>query len=209
MLKNQKIVVFDFDGTLSASDSNKEFIKYCFAHSLRPWLFLPMITSGAALSLFDRKDTDLRSRPIAKLWREIMRSFVSEKLVQRLAQDFIKQHRMRRFDWAAKCVAEEGRTKDVKVILISAGPDYLIPHLVKDMKFDVVLCSQMHKRLPWKFNFLCWGSGKVAALEKWAKNNNVNPVVLKSYGDSYGDMPLMEMAKEQIWIDSKTGNRRV
>lgn len=209
MLKNQKVVVFDFDGTLSASDSNKEFIKYCFVHSMRPWLFSPAILLGAGLSLFDRKDTDLRRRPIAKLWREIMRRFVSEKLVRRLAPDFIKQHRNRRFDWAAKCIAEEGRAKDVKVILISAGPDYLIPELVKDMDFDVVLCSQMQKHHPWKFNFLCWGSGKVAALERWAKQNKVQPIILRSYGDSYGDMPLMKLAKEQIWIDSKTGNRRV
>lgn len=208
MLKNQKIVVFDFDGTLSASDSNKEFIKYCFAHSIRPWLFLPVIALGAALSLFDRKETDLRRRPIAELWREIMRRFVSEKLVRRLAPDFIKEHRMRRFNWATECIASQHSEKDVKVILISAGPDYLIPELVKDMGFDVVMCSEMQKHRPWKFNFLCWGSGKVAALEKWAKKNNVKPIVLRSYGDSYGDMPLMKMAKEQIWIDSKTGNHR-
>ncbi len=209
MLKKQKIVVFDFDGTLSASDSNKEFIKYCFAHSMRPWLFSPMILLGAGLSLFDRKDTDLRRRPIAKLWREIMRRFVSKKLVRCLAPDFIKEHLSRRFAWAAKCVSEQRKEKNVMVILISAGPDYLIPHLVSDMDFDVVLCSQMQKNRPWKFNTLCWGSGKVAALKKWAKENNVQPIVLRSYGDSYGDMPLMKLAKEQIWIDSKTGNRRI
>ena len=30
MLTRTDIVVFDFDGTLSASDSNWEFFKYCF-----------------------------------------------------------------------------------------------------------------------------------------------------------------------------------
>ncbi len=209
MQKNQKVVVFDFDGTLSASDSNAEFMKYCFVHSVRPWLFLPAIALGATLSVLDHKETNLCNRPIAKLWRGIMRSFITEKMVRRLVPGFIKDHRKRRFGWAAKCVAAESRNKDVKVILISAGPDYLIPHLVNDMKFDVVICSEMQKHRPWKFNNLCWGSGKVAALEKWAKENNIHPVVLRSYGDSYGDMPLMEMAKEQIWIDSKTGNRRV
>ena len=50
MLKKQKVVIFDFDGTLSAKDANAQFMKYCFKHSLRPWLFLPMVLFGVILS---------------------------------------------------------------------------------------------------------------------------------------------------------------
>lgn len=50
MLMKQDVVVFDFDGTLSARDSNVEFGRYCFRHSVRPWLFLPLM-GVAALSL--------------------------------------------------------------------------------------------------------------------------------------------------------------
>jgi len=32
MLQKKDVVVFDFDGTLSASDSNREFFKYFFKH---------------------------------------------------------------------------------------------------------------------------------------------------------------------------------
>lgn len=207
MLKKQKVVVFDFDGTLSARDSNFEFGKYCLKHSFRPWLFMPVIFGGAIISLFDNKDTNIR--PITKIWREVMRRFVSESMVKKLAPEFIKQHKKLRFSWVKSIIEKELTAKDVKVILISAGPDFLIPHLVKDLKFDAVLTSDMQQHKPWKFNSLNWGSGKVTALEKWAKKNKVEPIVLRSYGDSYGDKPLMALAKEQIWINPKTGNRRI
>ena len=207
MLKKQKIVVFDFDGTLNGRDANMEFGKYCFRHSIRPWLFLPIVIFGAVLSLFDFKTTKMR--PIKIIWREVMRSFVSEKLVKRLAPEFIKQHRKLRWDWVNTVVAKELAAKDVKVILISAGPDFLVPHLINDLKFDAVLTSDMQKHKPWKFNFFAWGDNKVVILEKWARKNKIQPIVLRNYGDSYGDTSLMLLAKEAIWIDSKTGNRRV
>lgn len=206
MLKKQKVVVFDFDGTLNGRDANAEFMKYCFRRSIRPWLFLPAVIFGAMISLLDKKDTRMKKRPFAKLWREIMRCYLSEKMVQRLSPDFIKQHKKLRFAWSKPTVAA-ARAKDVMVILISAGPDYLIPHLVKDMGFDVILTTDTQKHKPWKLNFLCWGDNKVLALKKWAKNNKVQPVVLRAYGDSYGDIPLLSMAKEAIWVDHKTGNR--
>ena len=36
MLKKTDVVLFDFDGTLSARDSNVEFARYCMRHSIRP-----------------------------------------------------------------------------------------------------------------------------------------------------------------------------
>ena len=46
MLNKQDVVVFDFDGTLSARDTSVEFAKYCFRHSARPWLYLPLMGGG-------------------------------------------------------------------------------------------------------------------------------------------------------------------
>ena len=68
MLKKEDIVVFDFDGTLSAKDSNMEFGKYCFRHSLRPWLFLPVIGVTALVRLFN---------PGGMWWRKNMRLFMT------------------------------------------------------------------------------------------------------------------------------------
>lgn len=198
MLKKVDVVVFDFDGTLSALDSNVEFAKYCFRRAFRPWLFLPLMGVAAVGKWLN---------PGGIWWRETIRRFLTADMVKKFAPGFIKQHKRERFGWSKEQVAAEraaGRT----VILISASPDYLLPQLVRDIKFDAVMCSQMDAARPWKYKYLCWGANKVRAMDEWAVKNKIVPRVVRSYSDSASDMPLMEIAAEQVWVDRKTGLRK-
>lgn len=197
MMKKVNVVLFDFDGTLSALDSNIEFARYCFRHSIRPWLYLPLIAVCAISRLLN---------PDGLWWRENIRRFVSPKLIKKFAPEFIKQHRRERFGWARERVQAE-RDAGNKVLMVSASPDYLLPALVRDMKFDAVFCSKTKKDKPWKFEFLCWGKNKVYAMDQWAIDNNYIPRVVRAYSDSKHDLPMMEIADEQVWIDRKTGLR--
>ena len=191
------VTVFDFDGTLSARDCNVEFARYCMKHSLRPWLFIPQMLVCGVVKLF---------KPDGIWWRENIRRFMTADMVRRFARDFIREHRNRRFDWVAHAVANE-RAAGRKVVLISAGPDYLVPHLVRDLNFDRIICSRMDKKRPWRYNFLCWGTNKVYALDEWAATNKYIPRVINSYSDSKSDMPMMKIARNQIWVDKRTGKR--
>ena len=198
MLQKVNVVVFDFDGTLSSSDANVEFVKYSIKHSMRPWLFFPCLIIGTIGSFLDKKGA---------WWRQIMRCFVTPQMVRDFSGPVATIHKQNRFGWAKEIVSKE-HAKGNKVVLISASPDYLVPKLVSDMKFDAVMCSKMNKEKPYKYDFLCWGKNKVVALDKWAKEHKYIPNVVRSYSDSKNDMPLMEIAKEQVWIDSKTGLRK-
>ncbi len=198
MLKKVDVVVFDFDGTLSCGDANIEFAKYCFRRSIRPWLYLPLMAVASVGKFLN---------PGGLWWRENMRRFLTESMVKKFAPGFIKQHRRERFGWAKDQVIAE-RNAGRRVVLISASPDYLLPALVRDIKFDAVICSQMDKRRPWKYKFLCWGANKVYAMDEWAANNKYIPRVIRSYSDSASDMPLMEIAAEEVWVDRKTGLRK-
>ena len=195
MLKKENIVVFDFDGTLSASDANLEFGRYCFRHSLRPWVYLPVFLAGIVIYMCNKHSV---------IGRELMRRFVTPDMVKKFAPVVVAEHRARRFGWAAAQVAHEHAAGN-KCVLISAGPDYLVPKLVRDMKFDVVITSQMEKSRPWKYKFMCWGPNKVVALDTWAKQNGIIPHVIKSYGDSPSDKYIMDIAKTPVWINRKTG----
>lgn len=197
MLKKVDVVVFDFDGTLSARDCNVEFAKYCMKRRPGTWVYAPlMMVCGVARII----------RPAGVWWRENIRRFMRPQMVEQYARDFVREHRKRRFDWVANQVANE-RAAGHKVVLISAGPDYLIPHLVRDLKFDAVICSVLDKKKPWRYKFLCWGRNKVYALDEWARENKYIPRVVKSYSDSKSDMPMMNIARDRIWVDKKTGKR--
>ena len=198
MLRKEDVVVFDFDGTLSAHDSNMEFAKYCFRNSGRPWLFAPLIGIAAVGRMLN---------PAGIWWRQMMRRFLTPDMIQHFVPGFVHQHRRERFGWAADQVAKE-RAAGRIVLLISASPDYFIPQLVRDMKFDAVLCSRMDEKKPWQYEFLCWGKNKVVAMDKWAAKNKIIPHVVRAYSDSASDMPLMEIADEAVWIDRKTGLRK-
>ncbi|MDR0967430.1 MAG: haloacid dehalogenase-like hydrolase [Rickettsiales bacterium] len=201
---SKKIVVFDFDGTLSASDANMEFWKYCFRHSVRPWLFLPAIGVGYLIAKYQKPSTAVNKTAV--LWRELIRCFISKRMIRKLSPVFLREHRARRFDWATDCIAREKADGNMAV-LVSAGMDYLINPLVSDMGFDVIITSVMNKNIPWKFDFLCWGDNKVVALNKWAKENNIKYQIIRSYGDSASDLPIMRLGAQMIWIDRKTGKR--
>ena len=198
MLQKVNVVVFDFDGTISASDANLEFFKYCFKHSIRPWLFLPYVIAGAI---------GVYLNPRGVWWRQTIRCFITQKMVKDFSADVVKLHKQNRFGWAKELVAKES-SKGNKVLLISASPDYLIPGLVADMKFDAVFCSKMNREKPYKYEFLCWGKNKVIALDNWALEHKYIPNVVRAYSDSKNDLPLMEIAREQVWIDPKTGLRK-
>lgn len=198
MFQKVNVVLFDFDGTLSGFDSNVQFARYCMRHSIRPWLYMPLIGICAIVRVFN---------PDGVWWRENIRRFVSPKLIKRFAPGFIKQHRRERFGWARERVQAE-RDAGNKVIMVSASPDYLLPQLVRDMKFDAVFCSITNKKKPWKYEFLCYGKNKVYAMDEWARKNNYIPRVVRAYSDSKSDMPMMEIADEQVWIDKKTGLRK-
>ena len=195
MFKKANVVVFDFDGTLSASDSNLAFGRYCFRHSCRPWLFLPVFLVGLIGYYINQR---------SKWSREVMRCFTTPKMVEKFAPIAIREHKLKRFGWAKAQVAKEHAAGNI-CILISAGPDYMVPKLVCDMKFDAVITSKMNKKQPWKYEFMCWGPDKVVALDRWAKKNKIIPHVVRAYGDSPSDKYIMNMADTEIWINRKTG----
>jgi len=195
MLQKVKMVVFDFDGTLSASDSNLEFGRYCFRHSLRPWLFLPLFLIGLTMYFFNKH---------SKYSRQLMRRFVTPKMVHDFAPIVICEHRKNRFGWAAERVAKEQAAGNI-CVLVSAGPDYLVPEMVADMGFDAILTSKMESKTPWKYKFMCWGPNKVVALDNFARRHNFIPQVVRAYGDSKSDKYIMELADTQVWINRKTG----
>ncbi|MDR2268557.1 MAG: haloacid dehalogenase-like hydrolase [Rickettsiales bacterium] len=189
-----KLIVFDFDGTLSSSDTNFEFWKFAMRRSVRPYFFLPLTIFGMLIKPLNKNGA---------FWREISRLWISVPLLKKLRNDFIKEHLKKRFGWAAEQVRAEKAKRNI-VICISASPDYFVRELVGDMGFDLVLCSITDKKKPWKYKFLCYGENKLAALNLAIKKNYE---IARAYSDNKSDLPIMKLANDKVWINPQTGCR--
>ncbi|MCL1902359.1 MAG: haloacid dehalogenase-like hydrolase [Alphaproteobacteria bacterium] len=205
----QSLVLFDFDGTLSAGDANIGFFKYCFAHSMRPWLFSPIVASAFVLQFFTfiaKKIFCIKClTKFDLIWRQMLRMYLTHDMVKKFAPRFIAEYKQSRFGWAAERVAAESAAGNT-VIMISASPAYLLLPLVEDMGFDYIICSDVELTRPWKFKFFAYGENKVKILRAIFGKNKY--VVVRAYSDSKSDLPMMNLAAEQVWIDPKTGLRK-
>jgi phosphoserine phosphatase len=207
------VVVFDFDGTLSAGDANVGFWKYCFMHSFRAWLFLPVVLCGALVRAAAFFGSGESVRGVDVMWRHMMRMFLTPGMVGGLSPGFIARHKLNRFGWAADMVARE-RARGNIAVMVSASPDYLLLPLIRGMGFDYVICSDMDRARPWKYKFLCYGGNKSLALDALfaglaARGGGAKgPKIVRAYSDSASDMPVMRRAREMVWIDPETGLRK-
>ena len=210
------VVLFDWDGTLSAGDTNVGFWRYCMRHSVWPWLFLPVALAGvgvqfiafisarATIRLPYASGPHPRIRFIDILWRQMLRLYLTPKMVKKFVPKFVKQYGSQRFGWAAEQVAKERAAGNI-VILTSASPDFLLMPLIADIEFDFIINSQMDPARPWKFWFFNYGTNKVIMLNILLKHGTFD--VVRAYSDSRSDIPMMSLAREQIWINQKTGCR--
>ncbi|MDR1697233.1 MAG: haloacid dehalogenase-like hydrolase [Rickettsiales bacterium] len=201
--KNKNLVLFDFDGTLSRGDTNAAFYKYCFKHSLRPWFHIHRVMFAMlyrfVAKFFKRDRFTVTKSDIT--WREISKSWMTLSLIKRLLPGFLDEFRTHRFGWAAQQVRKEHAGGNT-VILTTAGPDFLIFPLVCDMDFDYIITTETRKRRRYKIKFFNYRANKVAALQPFL---DAGYTVLRAYSDSKNDMPMMNLAKTQIWINSHDG----
>lgn len=190
----RSFVLFDFDGTLSAGDAMGGFFWYCFRHALRPWLFLPIVILGLLIMPLHKNGI---------VWREMTRRFISRKLIKKFAPAYLKKYRKNIFAWSRARVADERAAGNI-VVLTSAGPDYLILPLVRDFGFDYIITSETESARPYKYIFFNHDSRKVLALTPLIAHGTV----VRAYSDSSSDLPMMNLAREQIWVNPKTGEFR-
>lgn len=190
-----KVVLFDFDGTLSSGDANLGFFCYTlFKKPLRHILFFPMYVIAFIGGKINYNGI---------WWRQIIRKYLTREIVEQYATEFIRYHKKNRFGWSAKKIAEE-KALGAKVICISASPNYLIPGLVQDLDFDAVLCTETDYAKPWKIISPCHGKYKIDRLNALLMHEKID--VVRAYSDSKSDLPMMNLAKEQVWVNPKNGS---
>ena len=195
------IAAFDFDGTLTKSDTFMPFLarglgwpRFLLAFTLcSPWLAafaLRLIPNHVAKRRLLR--LSLKGKTVAEM---------DEWTNRWLAQDFPGQLQ----DWSMARLAEHKQAGHC-CVMVSASPDVYLKRVAQQLGFDALLCTEMavmDGRLTGDMQTPnCHGEQKVLRLKAWMAERfgaDSGAKVVYAYGDTSGDKPMLQLAAHAFY----------
>lgn len=195
---SRAFALFDFDGTLTRGDSLIPFLRFVcggpglavatvaslphlagYAMKLVPnWIAKERLLTA---SLAGRSRSDLEAAG---------RRFADEVIPAMLRPDMMDRMRAHR---------ESG----MACVLVSASLDLYLGPWASAVGFDHLICSSLAYEGDIATGRLagtnCYGPEKVRRLEEWLAGHGTRGQCV-AYGDSPGDMPMLDLADEGWWI---------
>jgi HAD superfamily hydrolase (TIGR01490 family) len=186
------IAFFDFDGTITKTDT---FVKFVVYATPLPKLIFGLILLSPIIILFKlgfftnhfAKESSLRfffSGMKEDEFNKIASKFSIEEIPK-----YLKQSALDRIEWHKK----EGH----RLVLVSASIDYWLKPWTESMNMELI-CTKMQTKdglmTGWLDGQNCWGTQKVERiLEKFDKSEFEYSY---AYGDSRGDKEMLEFVDE-------------
>lgn len=192
---NKNVTLFDFDGTLTKTDTLKFQILILLFK--KPWLIFSVISN---FLMFKRKEISISEFKV-QIFRNLLkgrhsRSFKIEKLVFKIIYYFIlRKNVVKKLDDALQNKRE--------VIIVTASPSLFIRFLYLKYKIRVIgiefeidndyYTGTIDGAIP-------YGESKVKLIEKVIGNlENVN--ITDAYADDLVDLPMIMLAKNRYLIN--------
>ena len=199
---HKKIVLFDFDKTLTIHDSFRSFLKSLVINA--PYLFLKNSLALAKLLILKPQVSNFQKAKNAYI-ACIIDAMSMEKL-DKVKATFAKySHRdMRKL---TKNKLDEYISKNYEVLIVTASPQIFIEAVFDQMPVTVLGATFKASK---KRNTLdissCYGPEKAAAIMNWCKSSKINPRFICSWSDCESDKEMMLLAEKRYWL-CPPGNR--
>ena len=193
-----KVCLVDFDGTLTAQDTNQMLIILLLKH--RPWRLaavlghLLMLKSGQLSA--DRVQT-VKNRCVARLINGLGLAQLDSSLATYTAQ--CRSMFRRPVVDAINSHAATG----TQVLIVTASMQEAVAIAVKGLPAQVigarfpVIVDRFSGEPPGQ---TCYGEAKVEAIRKWASARGVEPIFIEAWSDSLSDLPMMRLAQKRFWV---------
>jgi phosphatidylglycerophosphatase C len=191
MIPPRVIAAFDFDGTITTSDSLRDFVRYTAGNvrfmfgALRtaPWLV------GMLLGMCDRGTAKARFlRATLGAMREADMLEAARRYVEVRLPALIRPEMVARVREHQRCAHT--------TVLVSASPTLYLQLWAKHIGFDAVLATELafpNGRFTGRLaSPNCWGPEKVRRLQQWS--GEMRPRIGYAYGDSLGDREMLALA---------------
>lgn len=188
------VAAFDFDGTLIAGDSFTRFLL-----GLCGWSRLSRTLATSFTTMFVANGYRLdRDASKADVVARLLSGYPAEHVARegqvfgaRLAER-IRPPMRSQVDWH--------RTRDHRLLLVSASPEVYLEPLGRQLGFDAVLGTRLEVGADGRLSGRlegpnCRGAEKERRVREWLEANMADrPVEMWAYGDSPGDRELLAMA---------------
>jgi HAD superfamily hydrolase (TIGR01490 family) len=198
---------FDLDNTIVPGPA----IEYRYVRLLwRQGLVGPMdLVRSAAVLL--RNIPPLSFDPLRRY-----KAYLAEKpvaAVEASAQSFFWEHVCSRISEQARQAIEEHRAQGHRLILLTGSPDFLVEPLATYLKIDQVAAGRLEKSgerftgrmlAPYPYRH-----GKRLVAERLAAEQGLDLAVSYMYGDSLGDLPILEAVGHPRVVNPIRGMRRI
>ncbi|MGU7775005.1 HAD family hydrolase [Burkholderia sp. MR1-5-21] len=190
------VAAFDFDGTITTSDSFRHFVRYAIGTPRFAWAGLCALPWIVAMKAGRLSRGDAKAKfawfalgPMrADALDDVARRFVDGYLPRLVRPEMLERIR-------------EHRARGHEVVLVSASPSLYLDKWAKTAGFDAVLATRLAFERGAFAGRLdgdnCWGPQKVVRLRAWWGDRP--PTTLYAYGDSRGDQEMAELAN-RAWI---------
>ncbi|MGH8778504.1 HAD-IB family hydrolase [Paraburkholderia sp.] len=196
MPRDAVVAAFDFDGTITTSDSLRDFVR-CTVGRTRlifgaicaaPWL------AGMLIGTCERGTA--KAHFLAATLGGMTRRELADAAQQYAADGLLM---LIRPEMAVR--VQEHKRRGHRLVLVSASPALYLKLWAQGAGFDAVLATELEFRDDRFSGRLaspnCWGPEKVRRLQQWFGSER--PRVLFAYGDSAGDREMLALA-DHGWL---------
>lgn len=207
-----EVAAFDFDGTLTRRDTLLPYLRRGLGWPRFLWALL---LSGPWLAAFALRLMS-NHRAKARLLKSALGGRTDAEIEQWTAA-FVRDHLPAQ--WQPDMLARLRRHQQLGhcCVMVSASPGIYLHDVGRVLGMDGVICTELAIREGALTGDMatpnCHGQEKVRRLQAWLAERGIQkPVVLHAYGDSSGDVPLLNLAdyahyQGQAWIRKPSARR--
>lgn len=194
MSQPTRAVFCDFDGTLVSSNVVTRYVFFAKNHPskiaalLRYTKILLTVPFWLALDAYSRR---LFNQVFYREYRGMREAWLRKE-----AENMFERDILPKMYPGAKPLLEADRRAGFRMVLVSGGLDFALAPALRYFAFDDVICN----RLDYNDGIatgeiappLLAQEEKVAAIQRFCRQYNVDSVRSKAYSDSYSDLPMLE-----------------
>ncbi|HYW56876.1 MAG TPA: HAD family hydrolase [Polaromonas sp.] len=189
-----EVAAFDFDGTLTRGDT---FLPYLQQGLGWPRFLLALVQSAPWLGAYA---VGLMSNHRAKA--RLLKVSLGGRSLQETAQwsaDFVARYLPGQWQKQTMDRLPEHQRLGHRCVMVSASPGIYLHQVGQLLKLDAVICTELEvdegTLTGRMLTANCHGEEKVRRLKAWlAENVGQRPMVLHAYGDTQGDVPMLNLA---------------